>query len=272
MRCSPTLLLHTNRSRELSFTQVPNPHPVRCSPTMLLHTKGSRELSFIQVPKPHAVRCSPTLLLHTKGSMELSFTQLPSPTPWGVLLPCYYIPMGARSYHSHKSLHPHPVRCSATLLIHTNGSMELSFTQVPTPSAREVFFYHAITYQREHGAIIHPTPHTPTLWGVLLPCYYIPRGAGSYHSPKSPNPHTVRCSPTILLDTKGSRKLSFTLPPKCHPVRCSPTLLLHNYGSRELSFTQVHKPPHCEVFSNHSIRYKGKQGAIIHPGPQTPTL
>ena len=171
VRCSPTMLLHTNRSRELSFTQVPNPHPVRCSPTMLLHTKGSRELSFIQVPKPHAVRCSPTLLLHTKGSMELSFTQLPSPTPWGVLLPCYYIPMGARSYHSHKSLHPHPVRCSATLLIHTNGSMELSFTQVATPSAREVFFYHAITYQREHGAIIHPTPHTPTLWGVLQPFY-----------------------------------------------------------------------------------------------------
>ena len=153
--------------------------------------------------------------------------------------------MGAWSYHSHKSLHTHPVRCSATMLLHTNGSMELSFTEVPTPSAREGFFYHAITYQREHGLIIHPTTHTPTLWGVLLPCYYIPRGAGSHHSPKSPNPH---------------------------PVRCFPTMLLHTNGSRELSFTQVPTPPPCEVFSYLSITYQGEQGAIIHSSPQTPTL
>ena len=153
--------------------------------------------------------------------------------------------MGARSYHSHKSLHTHPVRCSATMLLHTNGSMELSFTEVPTPSAREGFFYHAIAHQREHGLIIHPTTHTPTLWGVLLPCYYIPRGAGSYHSPKSPNPH---------------------------PVRCFPTMLLHTNGSRELSFTQVPTPPPCEVFSYLSITYQGEQGAIIHSSPQTPTL
>ena len=49
------------------------------------------------------------------------------------------------------------------MLLHTNGRRELSFTHVPTPSSGEVFSYLAITYQGEQGAIIHPSPHTPTL-------------------------------------------------------------------------------------------------------------
>ena len=49
------------------------------------------------------------------------------------------------------------------MLLHTNGSMELSFTQVPKSPPCEVFSYHAITYQQEQGAIIHPSPHTLTL-------------------------------------------------------------------------------------------------------------
>ena len=49
------------------------------------------------------------------------------------------------------------------MLLYTNGSRELSFTHVPTPSPCEVFSYHAIKYQQEQGAIIHPSPHTLTL-------------------------------------------------------------------------------------------------------------
>ena len=182
--------------------------------------------------------------------------------------------------------------------------MELSFTKVPTPSAREGFFYHAITYQREHGAIIHPTPHTPNLCGVLLPCYDIPRVAGSYHSPKSPNPHHVRCSPTLLLHTNGCMELSFTqvpTPPPCevfsyltyqyklhtyegeqgaiiHPSPHTPTLcgvLLPCYyiptGAWSYHSPKSQTPP-CEMFSYLAITYQGEQGAIIHQSPQTPTL
>ena len=76
------------------------------------------------------------MLLHTNGSMELSFTQVPKPPP---------------------------CEGSPTLLLDTKGSRELSFTQVPKPPSCEVFSYHAITYQQEQGAIIHPSPHTLTL-------------------------------------------------------------------------------------------------------------
>ena len=155
------------------------------------------------------------------------------------------MPRGAWRYHSPQTSNPHLVRCSPTLLLPTKGSRELSFTPDPKPPPCEVFSYLAIIYQREQGAIIHPRPQTHNVSGVLLPCYYIPRGAWSYHSPKSTNPH---------------------------PFRCSPTLLLHTKGSRELSFTPVSKPQHCEVFSNLAITCQGEHGAIIHPSRQTPTL
>ena len=147
--------------------------------------------------------------------------------------------------HSPQYPNSHPVRCSPTLLLHTNGSRELSFTQVPKPPPCEVFSYLAVTYKGEQGGIIHPSPQ---------------------------NAHPVRCSPTLLLHTTGSRELSLTQVPKPHPVRCSPTMLLHTNGSRELSLTQVPKPPHCEVFSNNAITYQQEQGGIIHPSTQTPTL
>ena len=204
------------------------------------------ELSFTAVPKPR--RCEVFSYLAITYQRENGAIIHPSPqtpTLWGVLVSWYFIPRGAWSYHSPKSPNPHPVRCSPTLLLHTKGSRELSFTAVSKPQSCEVFFYLGISYQGEHGDIIHPSPQTPTLRGVLLPCYYIPRAAGSYHSPKSPNPH---------------------------PVRCSRTLVFHTKGSMELSFTQVPKPPPCEVFSYLAITYQGEQGAIIHPSPHTPTL
>ena len=219
------------------------------------------------------MRCSRTLLLHTNGSREVSFTPVPKFPPCEVFSYLAITYQGEQGGIIHPSTQtPHPVRCSPTLLLHTNGSREVSFTPVPKLPPCEVFSYIANTYQGEQGGIIHPSTQTPTLRDVLLPCYYIPRGAGSYHSPKSPNPHPVRCSPTLLLHTKGSREVSFTPVPKPHPVRCSPTLLLHTKGSRELSFTQVPKPPPCEVFSYLAIIYQGEQGAIIHPSPLTPTL
>ena len=136
---------------------------MRCSPTMLLHTKRSRELSLTQLPKPHPVRCSPTMLLHTNRSRELSLTQVPKPPP------CEVFSNNAITYQQeqggiiHPSTQTHPVRCSPTLLLHTKGSREVSFTPVPKPPPCEVFSYLAITYQREQGGIIYPSTQTPTL-------------------------------------------------------------------------------------------------------------
>ena len=82
--------------------------------------------------------------------------------------------------HSNYSTHPLPMRCSPTLLSHAKGSRSLSFKIVPPPC--EVFSYLVIACQGEQEPIIQNSPPTPTLWGVLLPCYRMPRGAGAYHS------------------------------------------------------------------------------------------
>ena len=192
---------------------------MRCSPTLLLHTNGTREVSFTPVPKfPPCEVFSYLAITYQREQGGIIHPSTQIPTLGGVLLPCYYIPTGAGRYHSPKSPNPHPVRCSPTLLLHTNGSREVSFTHVPKPPPCEVFSYLAITYQGEQGGIIHPSTQTPP------------------------------------------------------PVRCSPTLLLHTNGSREASFTPVPKLPPCEVFSYIAIAYQREQGAIIHPSPQTPTL
>ena len=49
------------------------------------------------------------------------------------------------------------------MLLHTKGSRELSFTQVPKPPQCEGFSFPSIRYNGEQGAIIHPSPQTPTL-------------------------------------------------------------------------------------------------------------
>ena len=150
------------------------------------------------------------------------------------------------------------MRCSPTMLLHTKGSRELSFTQLPKPPPCEVFSYPSITYKGEQGAIIHPSP---------------------------PNPHPVRCSPTLLLHNNRSRELSFTQVPT--PSPCEVFSYHAIIYSRELSFTKrdhaiiyqrgsYHSPKSppspCEVFSYHAITYQREQGAIIHPSPHNLTL
>ena len=234
---------------------------MRCSPTLLSHAQGSRSLSFKIVPKPPPCEVFSCLVIACQGEQEpIIQNSPPTPTLWGVLLPCYRMPRGAGSYHSPQSPNSHPVGCSPTLLLHTKGSRELLFTQIPKPPPCEEFSYLAITYQQEQVAIIHPSPHTLTLWGVPLPCYYIPTGAWSYHSPKSPHRHPVRFfsyhaityqgeqgaiihqspqTPTmwgVLLPCYYVPRVAYSYhspkSPNPHPVRCSPTLLLHTKGSR----------------------------------------
>ena len=187
--------------------------------------------------------CSPTLLLHTNGSREVSFTHVPKPPPCEVFSYLAITYQGEQGGIIHPSTQtPPPVRCSPTLLLHTNGSREVSFTPVPKLPPCEVFSYIAIAYQREQGAIIHPSPQTP-------PCEVFSYLAVTYKGEQGGIIHPS--------------------PQNAHPVRCSPTLLLHTKGSRELSFTQVPKPPPCEVFSYLAITYQREQGGIIHPSTQT---
>ena len=100
-----------------------------------------------------------------------------TPTLWNVLLFRYHMQRAAEDYYSPQSPHLHPMRGSAILLSYATGSRGLSFTPVPTPLQYEGFYYPVIIGQGQQRTIIHPSPHTPTLWGVLLFRYHMPRAA-----------------------------------------------------------------------------------------------
>ena len=126
--------------------------------------------------------------------------------------------------------HPHPIRCSPTLYSHPKASTVLSFPLDPPTPPYQVFSYLVFTSQGEHSPII-PTRHpNPTLSGVLLPCIHIPRRAQSYHSHYTPQPHPIRCSPTLYSHPKGSTVLSFPLDPPTPPYQVLSYLLFKSQG------------------------------------------
>ena len=164
------------------------------------------------------------------------------------------------------------MRCSPTFYSHPKASTVLSFLLLSPPPPYQVFSYLVFTSQEEHSPIIPTRPPNPTLSGVPLPCIHIPRGAQSYHSHKTPQPHPIRCSPTLYLNPKGSTVLSFPLDSQPHPIRCSPTLYSHPKGRTVLSFPLDPSTPPYQVFSYLVFTSQGEHCPIIPTRPPNPTI
>ena len=150
-----------------------SPPPMRCSTFLLSYAESSRGLFFTTVhPPPYEGFYSPVIICPVEQRTISHPSQPPPPHPYEGFYSPVIICQGEQRTINYPS--PSPIRGSTILLSYAKGSRGLLITTVhPNIGGSTIL----LSYTTGSRVLLFTTFRPPSLLGVLLSCYHMPRVA-----------------------------------------------------------------------------------------------